>query len=352
MLVIRPIKESDFESLQQCAVESGHGFTSLPVDDELLSRRITKSAEAFATPDVKTPGEESYLFVMEDTSTGEIAGCAGIEAAVGLSDAFYHYHLGKVVHHSKRHNIYNALQTLTLCNDYTGASELCTLFLREPWRKNRNGRVLSKFRMLFMAQFKERFAETVIAEMRGVSDDDGRSPFWNWLEKHFFAMDFPKADYLTGIGEKTFIAELMPKFPIYVNLLDKSAQDVIGKVHPDTLPALKLLKSEGFRFRDYVDIFDAGPTVEAEVKQLQSVRSSKLVKVSVSDSQSPQAAKGKETVYMVCNLSLDNFRACQAPLVVHTAESGSGNVTEAVMTKDVAELIEVRAGDTVRIAEL
>ncbi|MFN3589050.1 MAG: arginine N-succinyltransferase, partial [Spirosomataceae bacterium] len=50
--------------------------------------------------------------------------------------------------------------------------------------------------------------------------------------------DFPTADYLTGIGQKVFIAELMPKYPIYVSLLSKEAQAVIGKVHEKTRPAL------------------------------------------------------------------------------------------------------------------
>ena len=100
--------------------------------------------------------------------------------------------------------------------------------------------------------------------MRGVSDENGRSPFWEWLEAHFFSMDFPTADYLTGIGNKVFIAELMPKYPIYVNLLSQEAQNVIGKVHKKTEPALRLLQEEGFSCRGYVDIFDGGPTVEAK----------------------------------------------------------------------------------------
>ena len=44
---------------------------------------------------------------------------------------------------------------------------------------------------------------------------------------------------LTGIGKKGFIADLMPKLPIYVNLLSKEAQAVIGEVHDNTRPALK-----------------------------------------------------------------------------------------------------------------
>ena len=103
--------------------------------------------------------------------------------------------------------------------------------------------------------------KTIIAEMRGVSDEEGHSPFWQWLQEHFFTIDFPTADHLIGIGNKVFISELMPKHPIYANLLGKEAQEVIGQVHEKTKPALKLLEKEGFEHRGYVDLFDAGPTV-------------------------------------------------------------------------------------------
>ena len=47
MLVVRPIAMSDYESLHTCAVESGHGFTSLPVNEELLTNRIKHSEYSF-----------------------------------------------------------------------------------------------------------------------------------------------------------------------------------------------------------------------------------------------------------------------------------------------------------------
>ena len=341
MLLIRPIKPSDYEALYQCAIESGHGFTSLPVDQSLLERRIDRAQKAFRKENVETPGDESYLFVMEDTETGTIAGVSGIEAAVGLDEAFWHYRLGKVVHHSEKLNIYNALETLTLCNDYTGVSELCTLFLREPYRHNMNGRTLSRFRMLFLAQFKQRFSDWVIAEMRGVSDDNGDSPFWTWLEDNFFSMDFPKADYLSGIGDKTFIAELMPRFPIYTNLLSEDARAVIGKVHDNTRPALRLLESEGFRFRGFVDIFDAGPTVEAEVCNLNSVRNSKVVTMSVKE-QVPEVEAA--VPHIVCNTQLENFRATKLLL----AEGAS----ELILDKEQADKMHLSDGDDARIVAL
>lgn len=339
MYIIRPIRSSDYDALYAVAEESGIGFTSLPVNEELLTRKINKSLEAF-TREVKAPGGESYLFVMEDSTTGEVVGTTGIEAAVGTEDAFYHYHLSKVVHASRELNIHNTVEILTFCNDYTGVSEICTLFLRETARGGLNGRFLSKVRFLFMEEHRERFAEIVIAEMRGVSDEQGRSPFWEWLEDHFFSMDFPTADYLTGIGNKVFIAELMPKYPIYVNLLSQEAQDVIGKVHKKTEPALRLLQEEGFSCRGYVDIFDGGPTVEARLSHINTAQRSRRATVHIDDQ---SAAQQGELSYII-NTQIEAFRAVVADV------SYDEHNDIAVISHKAAALLNVGEGDIIRFA--
>ena len=336
MIIIRPIQNSDYDALHRIAVESGHGFTSLPVNEDLLKKRISHAEVSFNSS-VTQAGNEGYLFVMEDTTTGEVVGTSGIEAAVGLDDAFYHYHLGKVVHSSRELNIYNTVETLSLCNDYTGASEICTLFLSESHRKNSNGRCLSRFRFLFMAEHTERFSETVIAEMRGVSDEDGSSPFWKWLEEHFFSLDFPTADYLTGIGRKEFIAELMPKYPIYVSLLSPEAQQVINKVHPKTVPALRLLEAEGFSRRGYVDIFDGGPTVETQTALVKTVRQSQKCQVLIGD-------VANDNKYIICNSKVADFRATQAPVLLRETAN------QVVVSQAVADALMVNEGDWVRLA--
>jgi arginine N-succinyltransferase len=134
MLVIRPIEQRDFAGLKTCAIESGTGMTSLPVNDELLQRKIDASTQTFLDKPAGK-GECLYFFVAEDLETGEMVGTCAIDAAVGLSQAFYNYHIGKVVHSSPKLGIYNVVETLTLSNDYTGNSELCTLFLRECARE-------------------------------------------------------------------------------------------------------------------------------------------------------------------------------------------------------------------------
>lgn len=336
MKIVRPIQQDDYSSLHDIAIESGIGFTSLPVNEGLLRSKIERSEQSFKD-DINTQGNEGYLFVMQDTVTGEVVGTSGIEATLGREDANYHYHQSKVVHASRELDVHNVVDILSLCNDYTGVSEICTLFLRESAREGLNGRLLSKFRFLFMYEHSERFCETVIAEMRGVSDENGRSPFWQWLEEHFFSMDFPTADYLTGIGNKVFIAELMPKYPIYVSLLSKEAQAVIGKVHDKTKPALKLLEQEGFRCKGYVDIFDAGPTVEANLRNIRSAQESLKLPVKIDDS---LANSGDE--HFAINTKISGFRAVSTMLKVDKQEH------LVYISAEAADALNIHDGDPIR----
>jgi arginine N-succinyltransferase len=252
-------------------------LTSLPADEATLSARIERALKTWRGELAKS--EQGYVFVLEVVETGEVAGICAIEVAVGLNDPWYNYRVGTLVHASKELNVYNALPTLFLSNDHTGSSELCTLFLDPAWRKEGNGYLLSKSRFMFMAAFRDRFNEKVVAEMRGVIDETGYSPFWESLGKRFFSMEFARADYLCGTGQKAFIAELMPKHPIYTDFLSPEAQAVIGQVHPQTAPARAVLEKEGFRYCNYVDIFDGGPTLECDIDRVRAIRKSRLVEV-------------------------------------------------------------------------
>ena len=344
MQVLRPITAGDFDALKQIAIESGHGFTSLPVDDTQLKDKIERAEKSFAK-NINKPLDESYLFVLEDSKTGQVIGTTAIEAAVGLSVPLYHYHLGKTVHHSPTLNVYNTVDILSMCNDYTGCSEICTLFLRENSRVGLTGRFLSRARFLFMAQHSERFADTVIAEMRGVSDDDGHSPFWQWLQDHFFSIEFPQADHLVGLGDKVFISELMPKYPIYVNLLSKKAQAVIGHVHDKTKPALKLLEKEGFEHRGYVDLFDAGPTVEAKLGNIRSVRESQVCPITIGELE--HISERNSDTLAVCNQGISEFRAT---FTQHAHYNHAKHTL--VISQAVADALNLRQGDAARFFRL
>ena len=337
MMVIRPVERTDLPALMALAGKTGGGLTSLPVDEATLSERIERALKTWQGELPKS--EQGYVFVLESVERGEVAGICAIEVAVGLNDPWYNYRVGTLVHASKELNVYNALPTLFLSNDHTGSSELCTLFLDPAWRKEGNGYLLSKSRFLFMAAFRDRFNEKVVAEMRGVIDETGYSPFWDSLGKRFFSMEFSRADYLCGTGQKAFIAELMPKHPIYTDFLSPEAQAVIGEVHPQTAPARAVLEKEGFRYRNYVDIFDGGPTLECDIDHVRAIRKSRLVEVVVG-----QSAPGEWPACIVANEQYHQFRA----MLINV----DPNIERLVLSAAQLDALKCKAGDPVRLVRL
>src|SRR6201999_3440438 len=126
---------------------------------------------------------------------------------------------------------------------------------------------------------RERFGDTVLAELRGVMDEGGHSPFWDAIGGPFFDLTFPEADELNAMHGSRFIADLFPKSPISVPMLPDSARAVMGQPHPTGRAALKMLENEGFIWDSYVDIFDGGPTVTARSDAIKTVRESLILTV-------------------------------------------------------------------------
>jgi len=295
-MLIRPIEERDLDALHAIAIETGEGFTSLPDNREFLAEHIAATRAAFEKtedhPSLKD-APDLYFFVLEDDSVDtdasaadRIAGCCAIEARVGLDVPFYNYRVGRLAQASKQLDLNRVIDTLFLSSDHTGDAEVCSLYLRPDWRVSgqRNGTLLSRVRWLFMAIYRARFPDRVLAEMRGRFDDADVNPFWQSLGQHFFPIDFGDADRLTGLGQKSFIGELMPRYPICTAMLPQAARDCLGQVHEQTQPALAMLNAQGLRYEGYIDIFDAGPTVEAYLNDVKAVRDSIEV-VAVVDAQ-------------------------------------------------------------------
>ena len=86
-------------------------------------------------------------------------------------------------------------------------------------RAGGSGALLARSRYLFIKLHRARFGDRVLAELRGVMDEAGNAPFWDALAGRFFGMTFPEADEFNAVHGTQFIADLMPKTPIYVALL-------------------------------------------------------------------------------------------------------------------------------------
>ncbi len=336
MLVVRAITAGDLDALIDMAGQVGSGMTTLKPDRKMLGDRVKVAVESFAQ--TIPPEQRDYMFVMEDTSNGRLAGICAIKGAVGLDEPFYNYRIGTLVHSSRELEVFSRMDTLYLSNDLTGSTELCSLFLHPDYRSGNNGKWLSKSRFLFIAQFPHLFTEKLIAEMRGYQAEDGSSPFYEGLGRHFFKMDFNHVDDLTAMGKKSFIAELMPRQPMYVTYLPEDAQAVIGKVHRSTAPARKLLEAEGMHFEGYVDIFDAGPVLQARVSELRAMRDSTVV---VAD---PAAVSADTEPMLVSNTVLKDFR-----MIVTHANPVSGKIA---LTPSELELLHCQSGDAIRTLSL
>jgi arginine N-succinyltransferase len=277
MFIIRPIKKSDLSPLMKLLEASGHGLTSLPKDEKIIADKIDFSERSFDHRK-DGPAGESYLFVMEELFTGQIVGVSGLISKIGGFQAYYFYRLATEKIKSKMLNVEKTIRTLTMEKTHSGPAEICSLFLAPDYRNSQNGRFLSLSRFLFMAEDKEYFENEVIAEMRGQVNKNGESPFWNAVGHKFMDIDFLQADYLT-MKSKAFIDELLPKYPIIVELLPEDAQKVVAEVHPDTAPARHILEQEGFKFKGLVGIFEPGPVLEAKLSNVRAYKENKVVKI-------------------------------------------------------------------------
>jgi arginine N-succinyltransferase len=329
-LLFRHAKDTDLDAIHALTKESGFGLTTLPKDRALLRARLahaTASWQAISPP----PDNAYYLFVLEDCATGALIGTSAIDAQIGQTSPFYAYKL------SKRKKTLHEVALLNLVNDHQGHTELCTLYLAPAYRKDACGAFLSRARFLFMSQYPALFSETIIAEMRGITTTDGHSPFWDALGYHFFHISFLEADKLTLSTDKQFIADSMPEHPIYINLLSKAAQSVIGKAHPSTVPAMQLLIREGFYYNNYVDIFDAGPLLESPLSHIKTVQLSDTYTFeSTQDTMSPH-------VYMLSNTK-PNFRATKAHALLNIEKK------TCILTPETSTILNLKPGDSVRIA--
>ena len=268
---VRPATTADLDAVYDLAGQTGPGFTNLPHDRDALHARLDRSQRSFEAQ-LSHPDDELYMFVLQEAGSGRIGGTALIFSSVGTKKPFYSYKLTRLSQHSRQLDRIVTTSVLNLVNDFAGASEVGGLFLIPELRRSGLGVLLARSRYLFMAMHRERFGKEVLTELRGWQEPEGVSPFWEGLTRRFFDLEFAEADRFHALNGNQFIADLMPKHPIYTILLPPEAQQAIGKPHASGAAAMKLLAAEGFRYDGYVDLFDAGPTMQANVDELRAVK--------------------------------------------------------------------------------
>ena len=329
--VIRAAHPGDLEPLYEMAKLTGGGFTNLPPDRKALARKLERAEAAYAN-EGDALADEQFVLVLERAATGEVRGTCQMMTQVGQQWPFYSYRLTTLTQHSEELQRTVRAEMLSLVTDLEGSSEVGGLFLHPSERAGGLGLLLARSRYLFIAMHRPRFADRVIAELRGIIDERGGSPFWDGVAGRFFGMSFQEADYFNAINGNQFIADLMPKHPVYVAMLSESARSAIGVPHPSGRAAMRMLEEEGFAYEGYVDIFDGGPTMIARTDQVKSIMEARAATVARTDCR--QGAK-----VLLAAGRLASFRCCYG--LCAAAEGGIA------IDAAAADVLNLREGDEV-----
>jgi arginine N-succinyltransferase len=302
--VMRAAGPEDLEGFKQLREIAGAGFTSLMLDDKAMAAKLELSAQSFASTAANV-GAERYFMALEHIETGALAGCCGVKATIGEIPPFFNFRMFTEAQSSAAVNRRFDMRVLIGVNDFTGCSEVGSLFVRPEHRAAGVGRALAQNRYMLMAAQPQRFRQQVVSELRGVVLADGVSPFWEAVGRHFFRMDFAEADKLSAITDNQFILDLMPQHPIYVDLLPQAARDVIGKCHKDGEGAQRLLEWEGYAFANVIDIFDGGPLMSVQRDNIRTLRESRRLRL-----QPESQINGKRA--LIATPSIQNYRCVSA----------------------------------------
>lgn len=336
MIIIRPIKRKDQNIFEEFSFDSLLGMTSLPRSRDKFLEKIIYSEKNFSI-DVIEPGEEEYYFVLEDVSTGRLGGTCGI-LVQSMKSFSYCYRIETILTHAKHFSTPKEIKVLKVVPNSPHSSEVCGLYLHRTFRHSGLGRLLSLSRFLFIAAHRQRFRKKIVAEMRGYIDKRQISPFWEGVGRHFCDLSF--VELMAQIDcNHSFIPEIIPQFPIYIDLLSKETQESIGKIHDSTKPAYHMLSQENFSFDQEVDIFEGGPILSATTSEIRSIKKSALIQVDVTAD-----ALSDENEYILGNEKLD-FRACLGKVRMISQ-------THALINEEVANALMVKNGDQIRYVTL
>ena len=239
-------------------------------------------AQAWASGLTNLPPDRGML-------AGRIVALSGIFPRVGAEWTFYSYRLTRQAGKSRAVGRAEAQTLRNLVNDFDGETEVGMLFVDLVMRGSAQGALAARGRYLFIAAHRPWLGQRVMAALRGWQDADGRSPVWEAIGRHFYDMDFCEADRTGALTRNLFIADLGPRYPLYLTLLPSSAQAALGRPHDEGKAAFDTLIAEGFRAGDYVDIFDGGPTVAADIDAVRTVREARRLTFSKSGAGSQRA---------------------------------------------------------------
>jgi arginine N-succinyltransferase len=284
MLNIRPVRRTDLSALAELLQSAPQAS-----DAAAVSALIEESLQAQAGDG---PVPQRLVLVLEEVGeagrhdaapTAALLGAVTLAGSTGLGLPRATYRTGTVVHASAELKMFHRAQTLLLCNDLSGCAEIGLPQMARFDAARALQRLLVDAALLFVAAHPDRFAATLVAELPGIGGTPGASPFWQGLGRHFHAGAPPQDSPFFPSAQRSHIARLMPKHPLYSALLGSDAQACIGRHAASAQALAEALQAQGLRWRGQVNLFDAGPVLEAEVADVAAVRRSRRLRLTLHD---------------------------------------------------------------------
>jgi arginine N-succinyltransferase len=308
MLLLRDAQKPDLASLARLAKVLN--TVNLPYDERALARIIDRSVRSFSGR-IRDPLERHYVFVAEDVRTRRIVGTSMIIAQHGTRESpCTFFDVSEREHYSSTLDRHFRHEVLSMGYHFDGPTEIGGLVVHPEERggDDRPGKQLAYVRFLYMAAFRERFREKVLAELMPPLSKDGRSPFWEAFGKRFTDLDYQTADKKSR-ENKEFIQQLFPPADVYATLFSDGVRRALGKVAPATEPIRHLLEKIGFGYVSRIDPFDGGPHYEARLADVTLVREHRRARLAAE----PLAGAGEDRLVALIRTSGRNrFRAVRA----------------------------------------
>ena len=340
MFLLRPAGPCDLGALLELARHLDS--PNLPLDENLLRRRLERSERSFRELGPPDP-EREYQLALEDES-GRMVGTSVILSKHGTPE-LPHLFLKVGIEERRAETVDISMRhcTLQLGSSTDGPSEIGSLVLLPEVRGQRGwpGKLLSWGRFAFLARHASSFRGQVLAEMRASLDSEGRNAFWDAFGRRFTGMSYAEADRRSA-EEKDFILDLFPDTPFYATLLPEEVAAQLGCVHPEAQPAMRLLEAAGLHWIGEIDPFDAGPFIGAAVSEVIPIRDTRTARLAAEALDEP----GDDFLLFIASIEEDaGFRAVATP--------GELDADGAVhLPKESSRRLDVQTGDELFLTPL
>ena len=333
-------------------------FINLPPDKDIITQKIVHSRNCFirvatgasAKPTKRvdsgmglaaaSAGVDMFMFVLEDTDTGNCLGTSQLLAQMGGID-----NPNIALKLERRQFFSTSLQTGTTQivaryhEDASCPTEIGGLILQPSLRghKHRLGLLLSLVRFHFIALQRERFSDRILAEMMAPITPHGTNLFWEAVGRRFIPLSYDEADRFCQYSRE-FMTSLMPRQDIYLSLLPATARAGVGQVNRETLPARRMLEKIGFTYNNVIDPFDGGPHLEVNTDDVGLIRNTRTLTLAGSGRASQRTRRG-----IVSILDSDgDFRAFQCAFALER----NGKI---LLPRDVIKALHAEPGARVGV---